>query len=312
MCRHLFHIALAVAALALWSVGASAQVNVWEGTGRRARAKLTPYPAVRLCGVDRDSSLAEAAFPEDGSSRAATVPDSTAIIVCPGGSYFWVDKRAEGRKAGEWLRESGVSGFVLQYRTAGWFAYAFGCRCVCRGRRYPDPQDDLRQAMVYLREHSAELGIRADRVGVMGFSAGGHLALSSAEMFDPADRPAFVAAVYPVVSFSADCAHRRSRRGLLGDNRRNDRVMRDSLSLETHVPKDCPPVFLVNCSDDRVVDPENSALLDSALTAAGAPHKYIRYETGGHGFGADPDKGSEESAAWMDEFLEWLGELNLQ
>jgi acetyl esterase/lipase len=87
--------------------------------------------------------------------------------------------------------------------------------------------------------------------------------------------------------------------------------MRDSLSLEKHVPKDCPPVFLVNCVDDPVVKYYNSVLLDSALTANKVPHKYIQYKTGGHGFGASTVKGTAECRQWKDEFLRWLGNLKL-
>ena len=122
-------------------------------------------------------------------------------------------------------------------------------------------------------------------------------------------RPDFVVPVYPVVTMEEPYCHHRSRRGLLGDNRVYSRKLRDSLSLEKHVRPDCPPVFLLNAEDDPVVDWHNSALLDSALTAAGVRHEYYRFETGGHGFGANPGKGSEQTRGWLDLFLEWLREL---
>ena len=87
--------------------------------------------------------------------------------------------------------------------------------------------------------------------------------------------------------------------------------MRDSLSLERHVPDDCPPIFLVNCVDDDVVDYHNSVMLDSALNAKNIEHKYVQYQTGGHGFGASETRGTEESRQWKNEFLEWLDEVKL-
>lgn len=133
--------------------------------------------------------------------------------------------------------------------------------------------------------------------------------MSVAEKYDsPRCRPAFVAPIYPVVSFTADCTHKRSRRGLLGEYRKRKAKYREALSLEKNVPADCPPVFLVNCVDDPIVDYRNSELLDSALTAQGVRHKYIQYVTGGHGFGASDDKGTAECRKWKEEFLKWMKE----
>ena len=119
----------------------------------------------------------------------------------------------------------------------------------------------------------------------------------------------FIAAIYPVVSMSHSVSHKRSRRALLGEYRKYSRRMRDSLSIEKHVPRECPPVFLVNCKDDPVVKCRNSELLDSALTAQGISHRYIQYSTGGHGFGASATKGTAECRAWKEEFLRWLDPL---
>ena len=107
-----------------------------------------------------------------------------------------------------------------------------------------------------------------------------------------------------------ECVHKRSRRGLLGDSRTGNEALRDSLSLERHVPTDCPPVFLVNCVDDPVVDYRNSVLLDSALTAAGVNHRYVQFHTGGHGFGASERKGTAECRQWKGMFLEWIKSID--
>ena len=133
--------------------------------------------------------------------------------------------------------------------------------------------------------------------------------MSAAEFFSTEDRPRFVVPVYPVVTMMEDCVHKRSRRGLLGDSRTGNKVLRELLSLERHVPADCPPVFLVNCIDDPIVDYRNAVLLDSALTAMNVPHQYFQYQTGGHGFGVSEDKGSDECRQWKERFLEWLRTL---
>ena len=260
-------------------------VNIWQGTGIRKAVPLTPYLA-------------------EGNNNAA-------VIVCPGGSYFWHDMEAEGRTVGKWLQKNGISAFVLRYRTAGFWAYFTRFRYLFRGNRYPDALNDLQQAMKYIRAHAREYGINPNRIGAMGFSAGGHLVMSAAEQLSAAERPAFVVPVYPVVTMVDRCVHKRSRRALLGDSRKNNQQLREKLSLERHVPQDCPPVFLVNCKDDPIVKYRNSELLDSALTSRKIPHRYIQYKTGGHGFGATEHKGTAECRQWKTEFLKWLAALNM-
>lgn len=254
-------------------------VNIWEGTECGAEVTLKVWKA-----------------------QEAT----TAVIVCPGGSYFWHDRRKEGDDVAAWLQQNGITAFVLDYRTAGVPAFIFRHRLVARGTRYPDAQDDLRQALCYVRNHAEEYGIDKDRVGVMGFSAGGHLAMSSTELFSREEWPSFVVSVYPVVTMFPPYVHKRSRRGLMGDSRVGDDDLKDLLSLERHVPDDCPPVFLVNCVDDPIVDYHNAVLLDAALTDKGIAHQYLQYPTGGHGFGVSDIDGVENSRQWRNVFLEWI------
>ena len=257
-------------------------VNIWQGIPHHKKVEMTTYIA-------------------DGK-------DNIAIIICPGGSYFWHDMNHEGHEVGEWLKENGISAFVLRYRTAYVPAFVTRFRYIFRGNRYPDPQEDLLQAIHYVKEHAEDYGIDTLRIGAMGFSAGGHLVMSAGELFSISERPAFIASIYPVVTMTEDCVHKRSRRALLGDSRKRDKTLRDSLSLERHVSSDCPPIFLVNCKDDPIVDFKNSVLLDSALTAHGVTHVYLQFETGGHGFGASENKGTYECRQWKKEFLRWLTE----
>ena len=247
--------------------------------------------------------------------------DAPVVIVCPGGSYCWLDVKGEGIEVAEWLQSQGVSAFVLQYRTAGFGAYFTRYRYVARGNRHPDMICDIQRAIRYIRENAGSFGINPDKLGVLGFSAGGHVALCSA-CFSGTDytdlpqgpsrvslKPAFVGAIYPVVTMSGEYAHKRSRRGLLGEWGKSNKKLRESLSIEKHIPADCPPIFMANCKDDPVVDWHNSVLLDEALTNAGIEHTYIQYETGRHGFGVSEVYGSKESREWKLRFKEWLDSL---
>lgn len=272
-----------IALTLLCSLAMSAQVNIWEGTNIRKQVELTPY---LVDGVD-----------------------NIGIIICPGGSYFWHDIDTEGHAVAKWLQKNGIASFVLNYRTAYVPAYLTHYRLVFRGNRYPDPQNDLQRAIRHVKENASRYRIDTTRIGAMGFSAGGHLVMSATELFKEPDIPAFVAPIYPVVTMMHNCVHKRSRRGLLGDSKVRNSSLRDLLSLEKHVSQNCPPVFLVNCKDDPIVDYRNSELLDSALTSNNVPHVYLQYETGGHGFGASDLKGSAECREWRKEFIIWINNL---
>lgn len=266
--------------------------NIWTDTSVSEKVSLTPYIA-------------------EGEGNPA-------VIVCPGGSYFWLDRKTEGRGVAQWLQSQGISAFVLEYRVGGIDGFIYHYRLLTRGHRFPDPLEDVQRSIQLIRENYRQYGIDPHKVGVMGFSAGGHLAGLAGKLSDKdylaqlgieskvSLRPDFVAMIYPVVSMSAPCTHKRSRRGLLGDNRQKDSELRNLLSLENNLPADMPPVFLMNCVDDPTVKYHNSELLDSALTAKQLPHKYIQYQTGGHGFGANPKKTSREAIQWKNEFINWL------
>lgn len=264
----------------IMAITASAQINIWEGTDGKKKVWMMPYLA------------------KGGSDIA--------VIVCPGGSYFWHDMKNEGHNVAKWLQSNGISAFVLKYRTAQTPAFLFRYRYLFRGVRYPDAQNDLRQALAVVRNRSAELAINPNKVGAMGFSAGGHLVMSCIDLFPDNERPSFAALIYPVVTMTEKYVHKRSRRALLGDSRKNSKQLRNLLSLEQNVPMDCPPIFLVNCKDDPTVNYHNSELLDSALSQNGIPHTYLQYKTGGHGFGASDTKGTPECRKWKDTFLGWI------
>lgn len=284
--------------LILSATAARAQIRIWADTDERAPSvTLTPY------------------LPATGGKHVA-------VIICPGGSYHWLDRQAEGIDVAHWLQSQGIAAFVLSYRTVGIIPFITHSRLLFRGVRHPDMFRDVQRAIQLVRERAQTWNIATNSVGVMGFSAGGHLAMAAAE-FAATDflapigihanvslRPNFVAALYPVVTLSDKrFVHKRSRKGLLGEWGKNNRQMRDSLSLERHVPSDCPPAFIACCADDPVVHPANAALLDSALTARHINHRYIRFNTGGHGFGASATRGTEECRRWKEMFLSWLQEI---
>lgn len=282
----------------LWGqLVAQESVSLWKGydVNHGKQVTLTPYLA------------------ENNESGMA-------VIVCPGGSYCWLDMETEGEGVARWLQSNGISAFVLRYRAVGFGAYFWHHRIIFRGKRHPDMITDAQRALQWVREHAEEYHINPEKVGMMGFSAGGHLVMSTA-CFSDVDflkdngiktevslKPTFVAPIYPVVTMREPYVHKRSRRALLSEQRQHNPTMKDSLSLERHVPADCPPVFLVNCVDDPTVEYHNSMLLDSALTANHVNHRYIQYQTGGHGFGASEEKGTAESRQWKNEFLNWIKE----
>ncbi len=211
----------------------------------------------------------------------------SAVIVCPGGSYHHLGLKSEGTTTATWFAANGVTAFVLKYRTAESLYH------------YPAMLQDIQRAIQLVRENAEYWDIDPAKVGVIGFSAGGHLVTMAGEFWQTHDelaklgiqtnvslRPDFVIPVYPVVSMQDDIAHRWSRNSLLGHGKKNQsQTRKDEFSMELNVPSDMPPTYVVVCDDDPVVIPENSLCLYEALQAAGIPSKLARYPWGGHGFG---------------------------
>jgi len=270
-----------VVMLIMWATCSAQQViHIWHGTDVDAEGvTLTVYEPV----------------------RNAT---GTAVIVCPGGSYHWLDERGEGETVARALNRHGLTAMVLRYRVAGKLAFATRRS----SQHYPMMLADVKRSLALVRAGASIWHIDPTRVGVMGFSAGGHLALMSAELWnDSVDfKPNFVAAIYPVVTLSGRYAHGRSRRGLLPNGWWHEQTLCDSLSMERHASNIACPIYLLNCLDDPVVDYHNSEMMDSALTATGKPHRYMQLTSGGHGFGA----GANDDI-WINDFVAWLSQNGL-
>lgn len=208
----------------------------------------------------------------------------TAVIVCPGGGYGALAMNHEGRQVANWLNALGITAFVLKYRL---------------GPRYHHPIElgDAQRAIRTVRARAHEFGVSPDRIGIMGFSAGGHLASTAETHFDggnagaadPIDRagsrPDFAILAYPVISFTAPYTHRGSERNLLGEN--PDPKLAEDLSNELRVTPETPPTFLFTTSADKAVPAENSIAFYLALHKAGVPAELHVFEKGPHGVGLD-------------------------
>jgi acetyl esterase/lipase len=232
---------------------------------------------------------------------AARQPNGTAVIVAPGGSYGALASNHEGRQVANWMNALGVTAFVLKYRL---------------GPRYHHPIElgDAQRAIRIVRSRSKEWGVAPDRVGMMGFSAGGHLASTAGTHFDrgnagaadPIDRassrPDFLVLGYPVISFQPAIVHAGSLRNLLGEN--PDPKLVEGLSNELQVTVETPPTFLFHTTTDQTVPVENSVLFYLALRKAGVPGELHVFANGPHGVGlalSDP-----ALSEWPTALANWL------
>jgi acetyl esterase/lipase len=227
-----------------------------------------------------------------------------AVVIFPGGGYGFLAMDHEGRQIAEWLNSIGVAGFILKYRHRNSGA----------GYGHPAPLQDAQRAIRMVRSRAGQWGVDPGRIGIIGFSAGGHLASSAGTHFntrysEPVDeidcsscRPDFMILMYPVISFTEWYTHKGSRSNLLGENPDADLV--ENLSNEKQVTPETPPTFLVHADDDNGVPPENSIAFYLALRKAKVPAEMHIYEKGGHGFG--PGLGKGACSSWMVRCADWM------
>ena len=212
-----------------------------------------------------------------------------AVVVCPGGGYGGLAMDYEGYEVAEWLNKNGLSAFVLEYRVAP--------------NRHPAPLNDAQAAVRLIRSRAKEWNIDGSKLGILGFSAGGHLASTVSTHFDtPETRPDFTILIYPVISFMPPFGHTGSGNNLLGDNA-DPEIVR-SFSNQERVTADTPPAFLVASSGDTVVPSENSIVYYQALVKAGVPTELHIYEQGEHGYGMG--KGDPVLSTWTDLCILWM------
>jgi len=295
--RTLMAVACVVAAPVVYSQAPDnpKAIPLWPEGVPGAIANAAPeelLPEGRLAGV-HVPTLTVFPAPAAGATR-------TAVIVCPGGGYRRLAFDHEGIAVATWLNSLGVSAFVLKYRLQ-----EYG---------HPAPLRDVLRAVRLLRSGAATWGIDPQRIGVLGFSAGGHLASSAGTMFDAPEgrtgseldkvsaRPDFLVLVYPVITLSGPLANSGSRESLLGKSPSPELV--DALSTHLRVTDRTPPTFLVHGGTDTTVPADNSILFYSALRRSGVPAEMHLYQEGPHGIGLRPGFGP--MSGWPDHCAEWM------
>lgn len=236
---------------------------------------------------------------------AVDKPNGTAVIICPGGGYRFLSNEREGVQYARWLGMLGVTSFVLKYRLND-----FG---------HPAPLQDVLRAVRLVRSRAAEFGVNPARIGVMGSSAGGHLAASAGTLFaHPAGRtgaaldavaarPDFLILMYPVITMDDPHAHAGSRTALLGSDPTPE--LAALMSLEKQVTASTPPTLLIHTQADQSVPIENSVRFFQALTRARVPAEFYAFEKGEHGMGMRAGLGT--ASDWPRRAEEWLRDRGL-
>ncbi len=227
----------------------------------------------------------------------------TAVIICPGGGYARLAIDHEGHAVAKELNKKGITAFVLKYRNP------IDSDCVVN-KEWVALQD-AQQAIKLVREQAIKYNIDANKVGIMGFSAGGHLASTAATHFTTTTiknnlgtnlRPSFAILIYPVISLQDSIAHKGSRNNLLGKNPTQEKI--DLYSNELQVTPQTPPTFLLHAADDKSVVVMNSIVFYMALLKNKVPAEMLLLQAGGHGFGlnnkAEPINWLTNVFAWMD------------
>jgi acetyl esterase/lipase len=220
-----------------------------------------------------------------------------AVIICPGGGYAILAYDWEGTDIAKLLNAKGIAAFVLKYRLPDPLSSTA-----------PDqvPLMDAKQAMRIVRARATEWNVNQNKIGIMGFSAGGHLASTFSTHFEENTKPNFSILIYPVISMDKSITHMGSRNNLIGNNPTN--AMITWYSNELQVTSNTPPTFLIHATDDDVVPVENSLLYYQALKVNKVPTEMHIYPAGGHGFGLA--NGNKSLESWPSLMIEWIKGLN--
>ena len=232
-----------------------------------------------------------------------------AFLICPGGSYGVLSYDWEGVQIAKWLNSKGIAGIIVKYRLPNAKSNIIG---------HLSPLLDVKKAMRLTRHHAEEWNFNKNKIGVLGFSAGGHLAATLATRFDEGDkdaadpiekescRPDFAGLIYPVISMTTPHVHENSRNNLIGPDA--DAKTITEYSNELHVKENTPPSFISHAADDDIVKVENSLLMYQALKNKNIPVEMHLYPFGGHGFSLAI--GKEYLQTWPDRFMDWFRLLN--
>ncbi|MEO8886570.1 MAG: alpha/beta hydrolase [Mucilaginibacter sp.] len=252
----------------------------------------------------------ETALPANGMFRAVLTPQievflpekdkatGAAVVIIPGGSYKVIVFNGEGVRTAKEFAKNGIAAFVLKYRLP---------EDSIMVNKTIGPLQDAQQAVKYVRENAVKYGVDVNRVGVVGFSAGGHLASTIGTHYQKAVidnpnntnlRPDFLVLVYPVISMQDNLTHADSRKNLLGKSPSKEII--DLYSNELQVDSKTPPTFLAHATDDKTVDVDNSVQFYEHLRHANVPTEMHLFQKGGHGFGGQPIE------MWMTPLLKWM------
>jgi len=273
----------------------SMKINLWPEGGIPLRIKNNIQEQVERTDMIRIGKVQvpqlEVYLPNKKSASGQ------AVIICPGGGYAILAYDWEGTDIAKFLNAKGIAAFVLKYRL-------------------PDPLSstapeqvplmDAKQAMRMVRARATEWNINPNKIGIMGFSAGGHLASTFSTHFDEDTKPNFSILIYPVISMDKSITHMGSRNNLIGNNPTS--AMIKLYSNELQVTSNTPPTFLIHATDDDVVPVENSLLYYQALKVNKVPTEMHIYPAGGHGFGLA--NGNKSLESWPSLMIEWIKGLN--
>jgi acetyl esterase/lipase len=228
--------------------------------------------------------------------------NGTAVVICPGGGYRNLAMGHEGHDIATWLNGMGITGVVLEYRMSR------------GGYQHPIPLMDAQRALRTIRFRAEELNLDPNRIGILGFSAGGHLASTAGTHFDTGNpnaddpvervgcRPDFMILCYPVIALGETYTHKGSQRNLIGENPPQELI--NSLSNEKQVTAHTPPTFLFHTDEDTSVPPENSVVFYLALRKAGVPAELHIYQNGRHGRGLAQN--IQGTSGWPEACKQWL------
>ena len=232
-------------------------------------------------------------------------PNGKAVIICPGGGYGILAFDMEGTQVAEEFNKWGVTAFVLKYRLPDDLTMV---------DKTVAPLQDAQQAIRFIRSNASQWGIKTNQIGIMGFSAGGHLASTASTHFnfktDPSNadntstRPDFAILIYPVISFDISIANMGSRNNLIGTKASDNAT--NFFSSELQVTKNTPPAFLVHAGDDAAVPVENSIRFYQACIKNKVPVEMHLYPKGGHGFGM---KNKTTDDSWLERLKNWMNRL---
>lgn len=279
----------------LWSLSIVLMATVAEAALPEAVPLWADGAPHAVGSEESDTPSIRVYLPEDGKATGC------GVVICPGGGYGILATDHEGHQVAKWLVRQGVAGFVMRYRHSPKY-------------KHPVPMEDAQRAMRFVRHNAKKYGVDPVRVGMLGFSAGGHLTSTVATHYDrgkpdapdPIDRqscrPDFAVLCYAVVNFVEDWAHKGSARNLLGPD--PDPELVNSLCNDTQVTKDTPPTFIFHTAEDPAVPIQNAIAFFSALKKAGVPAEMHIYQDGPHGVGLSP--ADPAVFGWKDRLHAWL------